>query len=136
MKIYFAGSIRSSHEDKNWYVQILKSLRRYGEVFTEDLRQPTGASLGEKLKNADVYERNMAWLEASDRLVAEVTTPSFEVGYEIALAEQWGKPILCLYRRGNSPPLSPIIAGNDKLMIRQYESKIDMERSVRYFFGH
>ncbi len=48
----------------------------------------------------DVYERDTAWIRACDALVAEVSTPSHGVGYEVAYALSLGKPVLCVYRTG------------------------------------
>jgi hypothetical protein len=40
----------------------------------------------------------MSWLKEADVIVAEVSTPSLGVGYEIGKAEDMGKRILCLYK--------------------------------------
>ena len=40
----------------------------------------------------------MNWLQECDVVVAEVTTPSLGVGYEIGSARLMGKKILCLFR--------------------------------------
>ena len=40
-----------------------------------------------------VYERDMAWLAECEAVVAEVTTPSLGVGYEIAEALHLRKPV-------------------------------------------
>jgi nucleoside 2-deoxyribosyltransferase len=58
----------------------------------------------------EVYTRDVAWLREADALVAEVSTPSHGVGYEIALALTLGKPVLCLYRQGAR--VSKMITGN------------------------
>jgi nucleoside 2-deoxyribosyltransferase len=47
-----------------------------------------------------VYQRDIAWVEACDVMIAEVSTPSHGVGYEIAYAIGLGRPVLCLYRQG------------------------------------
>ena len=53
--------------------------------------------------------------------MAEVSSPSLGVGYEIGYAEALGKPILCLYRRQEGRRLSAMIGGNRKLKIVEYD---------------
>jgi nucleoside 2-deoxyribosyltransferase len=62
-----------------------------------------------------VYQRDIAWVEACDVMIAEVSTPSHGVGYEIALALTLGKPVLCLYRQGAR--VSKMITGNTEPML-------------------
>jgi nucleoside 2-deoxyribosyltransferase len=60
---------------------------------------------------AEVYRRDLDWIQACDALVAEVSTPSHGVGYEIAVALSLAKPVLCCYRRDTR--VSKMITGND-----------------------
>lgn len=98
MKIYFAGSIRGGRNDKELYLKIIKLLRGYGEVLTEHIGDKNVSVLGEDgLTDEHIYNRDMAWLNESDAVVAEVTTPSLGVGYEIGKVEG-KKPVLYLFR--------------------------------------
>jgi len=67
-----------------------------------------------------VYARDIAWLEGSDVLVAELSTPSHGVGYEIAYALDLDKPVLCLYQQ--DVKVSKMLTGNDRpaLQIHSY----------------
>jgi nucleoside 2-deoxyribosyltransferase len=47
-----------------------------------------------------VFERDTAWLRACDAVIAEVSIPSHGVGFEIAYALEWGRPVLCLAQGG------------------------------------
>ena len=69
----------------------------------------------------EIYELDKGWLKDADTLVAEVSSPSLGVGYEIGRVEAMGKPILCLYRRQEGRRLSAIIGGNRKPMIVEYD---------------
>ena len=60
------------------------------------------------------------WLNEADVLVAEVTSPSLGVGYEIGKAEELGKPILCLYQY-NEKKLSAMIGGSKYLKVVEYK---------------
>ncbi len=45
-------------------------------------------------------------------VVAEATTPSLGVGYEVAKAESLNKNILCIYRSNKTKRLSAMLDGN------------------------
>jgi nucleoside 2-deoxyribosyltransferase len=65
----------------------------------------------------------MAWLEECDAVVAEVTTPSLGVGYELGLAEKLGKSILCLFDVVNPDfRLSAMLSGNPKATVARYQT--------------
>ena len=79
--------------------------------------------MGEHDKTTEfIYDRDMAWLKECDMVVAEVTNPSLGVGYELAMAEVWKKPILCLYRPESGKSLSAMIAGNSALKVLEYQT--------------
>jgi len=119
MKIYFAGSIRGGRQDATLYSEIIKLLHTYGDVLTEHVGK---SNVGEDdLTDEAIYERDMAWLEETDAVVAEVTVPSHGVGYEIARAESLGKPILCLFRPKADQHLSALIAGNPTIRCERYQ---------------
>jgi nucleoside 2-deoxyribosyltransferase len=78
-----------------------------------------------------VYRRDVTWIEESDVLVAEVSTPSHGVGYEIGYALGLRKPVICLYREGVQ--VSKMILGNPdpKLQIFSYLTLEDAVQSLR-----
>lgn len=61
---------------------------------TEHISDKNLTELGEVLSNEKIYKRDIAWLNEADIVVAEATTPSLGVGYEIAKAEAINKKIL------------------------------------------
>ena len=122
MEIYFAGSIRGAEADKPLYKRFIEHLSRHGKVLTEhsfdfDYSQEI------KLDDHEIYELDTGWLKDADALVAEVSSPSLGVGYEIGHVEALGKPILCLYRRQEGRRLSAMIGGNRKLKIVEYDGE-------------
>jgi nucleoside 2-deoxyribosyltransferase len=120
MVIYFAGSIRGGRGDQSTYVAIIELLRRHGTVLTEHIGAENLSSAGEPLGDCEIHDRDLAWLRQSDVLVAEVTTPSLGVGYEIGRAVEWGKRVICLYRPSSERRLSGMIAGCDGVAVREY----------------
>ena len=123
MKIYFAGSIRGGREDKEIYFEIIKLLSKYGQVLTEHIGDKNLSDKGElNISEVDIYNRDIGWINQSDVIVAEVTTPSTGVGYEIAYGEAKGKKIICLYRDiEGKKKISAMIAGDTNLNTKFYQ---------------
>ncbi len=137
MKIYFAGSIRGGREDKEIYLQIIEYLSRYGKVLTEHVGDQNTNNLGESnLSDNQIYNRDVSWLQEADVMIAEVSTPSLGVGYEIGKAEEMNKKILCLYRSQQEKKLSAMINGNSNLEVIEYNKFEDIKRVIDSFFKH
>jgi len=105
MKIYFAGAIRGGREDVPLYLELVKLLSRHGTVLTEHVADERMTSLGESMDDPAIHDRDLAWLREADCLVAEVTTPSLGVGFEIGKATEWGLRVLCLFRPSSGSAL-------------------------------
>lgn len=135
MKIYFAGSIRGGRDDKELYLKIIKLLEKYGKVLTEHVGDITLSHMGEDgLTNNNIYQRDIGWLNESDIVVAEVTTPSLGVGYELSKAEN-NKPVLCLFRKQSGKSLSAMVAGNKNMKVETYQDISDVEKILENFFA-
>ncbi len=135
MKIYFAGSIRGGREYKQIYFQIIKYLEKYGQVLTEHIGNKHLSELGEKdLSDKLIYERDISWIQEADIIIAEVSTPSLGVGYELRVAEELNKKILCLFKSKNGKRLSAMIAGNKKLRIIYYKNLKEAIQYIDNFF--
>ncbi len=125
MKIYFGGSVTGGRDDQGMYKKIIDLLKPYGTVLTEHLGNPALSNLGEagaSITAKEVYERDMAWVRESDIIIAEVSTPSLGVGYELGQAEAMGKRIVCLYREQEGKRLSGMIRGNAALEVHTYRA--------------
>ena len=133
MKIYFAGSVRGGRGDQEWYAQVVDVLKKFGVVLTEHLGDPGLDHFGERgITELEIYRRDMAWLSEADVLVAEITSPSIGVGYEIARAEDLRKPILCLYRSQPDRKVS-IIVGDKYLRMVEYKDVDDIKTAIDEF---
>jgi 2'-deoxynucleoside 5'-phosphate N-hydrolase len=135
ISIYFAGSIRGGRDDQNLYLDIIAQLQKYGRVLTEHIGAAQLSTVGEAVSDREIHDRDLAWLRAADYLVAEVTTPSLGVGYEIGRATEWGKPILCLVRPQQGRSLSAMIAGSSGVTVRAYQSLAELSEIFADFFG-
>jgi nucleoside 2-deoxyribosyltransferase len=135
MKIYFAGAIRGGRDDQTLYLKIIEELREYGQVLTEHIGAAALTTTGEALSDGEIHDRDLAWLRESDRVVAEVTTPSLGVGYEIGRATEWGTPVLCLFRPTGGRALSAMIAGSGGVRVREYSGAAELREVFNEFFG-
>ena len=134
--IYFAGAIRGGREDAALYLEIVGLLREYGNVLTEHVGDAALTAAGEDGRDDRwIYERDLAWLKSSAYLVAEVTTPSLGVGYEIGKATEWGTPVLCLFRPTSGRTLSAMIAGSDGVTVKEYSDAPELKEVFDEFFG-
>jgi len=77
----------------------------------------------------------MDWLKSADVIVAEVSTPSLGVGYEIASSFNWGKKILCLYRNQEGKKLSAMISGGPGVTIFKYDKLEEAIAEIDKFFA-
>lgn len=134
MNIYFACSITGGRKDEQVYRAIVEDMLAHGHtVPTAILASPEVVALEEVADPGDVYARDIAWIENCDALVAEVSTPSHGVGYEIGYALSIGKPVFCCYRQ--EVPVSKMILGNPhpNLHTMSYQSNLEAVQFVRAF---
>jgi nucleoside 2-deoxyribosyltransferase len=92
------------------------------QVPTALLASPDVMPLEGVVSPEDVYARDVRWITECDLLLAEVSTPSHGVGYEIGYALSLGKRVLCLYHKGRK--VSKMILGNHhpQLSVYPYET--------------
>ena len=111
MNIYFSCSITGGRQDQAVYAAIVDYLLAQGhKVPTAHLSSEHVMAEERVIEPREVYLRDLKWVEECDALIAEVSTPSHGVGYEIALALLTGKPVFCCYRNGRT--VSKMILGN------------------------
>jgi len=134
MNIYFACSITGGRQDELVYQRLVGALQGSGhQVPTELLARPEVMPLEEVVSAEDVYARDVHWITECDLLLAEVSTPSHGVGYEIGYALSLGKKVLCLYRKGRK--VSKMILGNPhpQLTVHSYETA---DQAVNMLFDY
>lgn len=119
-EIYFACSIRGGRDDAEAYGRLVEYIKTQATVLTEVFADQKLTAEGMNKPNEDIWAIDMDWVAQSDALIAEVTNPSLGVGYEIAKAEEWGKPVLCLFREDGDRRLSAMIDGSPKLAVFRY----------------
>lgn len=99
MKLYFCGSIKGGRDDQALYADIIRELKRHGKVLTEHVGSENLTADGERgISCKEIFSRDMSWIDEADAVVAEVTTPSLGVGFELGAADARSLPVLCLFR--------------------------------------
>lgn len=134
MNIYFSCSITGGRAEEKTYQEIVRFLVEEGhEVPTAHLSETGVMNLEDTVDPIEVFSRDMAWIRGCDAVVAEVSSPSHGVGYEIAYALSLGKPVLCCYKDGKR--VSKIITGNTSpgLSVINYEDDAQAVSVVRDF---
>ena len=134
MKIYFAGSIRGGREDAALYNELIKYLAKFGEVLTEHIGELKMMHPGDDgPSDRFIHDRDMEWLFSSDVIVAEVTTVSMGVGYEIGRAVEMGKKVLCLFRPDSGRNLSAMIGGSPDVELVNYSTSEEARLAIDRF---
>jgi nucleoside 2-deoxyribosyltransferase len=136
MNVYFSCSLTGGRNDEAIYAAIVEHLHANGhEVPTAHLAMPEVMDLERVVEPGEVFQRDIAWIQACDALIAEVSTPSHGVGYEIAYALNLGKPALCCHRQG--VPVSKMLTGNDAacLSVMAYANLAEVLAIVDTFLG-
>jgi len=124
-KIYFSGSISGGRQDAALYARIIALMQQTDIVLTEHVGDVNYSTKGRSVSDEQaIYEQDTAWLRASDLVIAECTQPSLGVGYELALAEQLGKPVYVFHRRDRH--LSAMIAGDPYFHVFAYETEDEL----------
>jgi nucleoside 2-deoxyribosyltransferase len=117
MNIYFSCSVTGGRDDQKIYKLIVDHLGQKGhEVPTAHLSEENVMGQENSVDAYDIYQRDIQWVRECDALISEVSTPSHGVGYEIALALELTKPVLCLYKQNTQ--VSKMIIGNTKSTLR------------------
>jgi nucleoside 2-deoxyribosyltransferase len=136
MKIYFACSISGGRQDEGVYQKMVQVLLSMGMDVPSAHISETGIEQIDGLEEAsDIYQRDVNWIEESDLLIAEVSTPSHGVGYEIAYALNLSKPVFCLYNQGEV--VSKMITGNSHslLTVSSYQDWPDAENKLKEYIS-
>jgi nucleoside 2-deoxyribosyltransferase len=134
MKIYFSGAISAGRDNLPIYQHIVQRLQFQGHnVLSAHVADPQVLDREKDTPPRTVFDRDVAWIDECDLMIAEVSTPSTGVGYEYGYAVQIGKPVLCVYRSGLR--MSKMITGNpaSNLKVAAYSSEAELDRIVDEF---
>jgi hypothetical protein len=138
-KVYFACAITGGRGQAAVYRDIVAIVKAEGitilsEAFADQsISAKTGIGMKHGMSAADIWAWDLDWVAEADCIIAEVTTPSLGVGYEIAKAHQWNKPVLALYQRQPDRKLSSMIAGSPNVTVFTYDDVSQTTAAIRDF---
>lgn len=135
-KIYFAASITGGREHQPTQQALIEYLNTKGTVLTEHIGSASLGNQGESTSPEYIFTRDVKWVEEADVIIADVTTPSLGVGYELGIAEKLGKSVLVLYYPQEGKKLSSMVRGNNAFTIRDYHSVSEAKSHIDAFFNH
>jgi len=134
MKIYFSGAISGGRAHEAIYQHMVAYLQAQGHhVLSAHVADPAALEAEKDMPPHEVFERDTRWVKECAAMMAEVSTPSLGVGYEVALAVQLGKPVLCVYQSGVR--LSKMIIGNSapNLAVMNYSNLAELDEQIDKF---
>jgi hypothetical protein len=137
--IYLAGSISAGRESEKHLRLIGNAIEAAGfEVISKPVLDP-GNDLDRLIHDREraraIFRRDIQWIAESVAMIAEVSIPSFGVGYEICEALHCAKPVLCLRHESlRDRLLSALVFGNTSphLRVRYYDEQ-NVGEMVREF---
>jgi 2'-deoxynucleoside 5'-phosphate N-hydrolase len=117
MNIYLACTVRGNRGGVGAARAVAGLLESRGHtVMTAHLLADDVDAAESALSAQEVFERDVAWLDGSDLLIAEASGSSygvgFEVGYVLGRAAHTGQRVLLLYDKARTQYVSRLIAGN------------------------
>jgi hypothetical protein len=134
MRIYLACTVRGDRGAVGAARHIHDCLVRLGhEVLTAHLLRDDVESVEGRLRDVDVFTRDLDWLTRADVVVAEASGSSygvgFEVGYVLGRAAQTGQRALVLYQASRQDGVSRLISGlaHPSARVLAYESPAEID---------
>jgi len=139
--IYFSGSISGGRADAAYYAELINALKAAGHrVYAEHVGDASLLGSGENRSAGEIFERDLGWIrevaEAGGALVAEVSSPSTGVGYEIATARYLhNMPVICLFRPAYLTRCSAMIAGDNGIVLLESRTDEPLENVASRLLG-
>ncbi len=121
-KVYFSGSIRGGRNDAALYEELIRHIQKTNTVLTEHIGSANLDILEKDQCDEDIYLQDTGYLKECDLVIAECTTASLGVGYELAYAEALGKPCHIFYDPSRAR-LSAMLSGDKYFNIHPYHTR-------------
>jgi hypothetical protein len=134
MRVFLSASIRGGRQMLSTYIEICNYLQDSGhEVLSWHVADPELEKTESLLSEEEIYIRDMDFLEKSECLIAEVSTPSIGVGYEICSALQRGITVLCLHVPEAN--VSAMLLGDKRIICKEYHNVDEMKELITKFLS-
>jgi nucleoside 2-deoxyribosyltransferase len=142
MRIYLACTVRGDRGTIGTARLIHDCLVALGhEVLTSHLLDDDVDAAESQLRDADVFSRDLSWLESADAIVAEASGSSygvgFEVGYLLGRTTHTGQKVVILYDASRRGRISRLISGMDdpRARVLAYDSPAEISPFLEEHLG-
>jgi len=142
VNIYLGCTVRGDRSTLDVVRHMARRLQAAGHVvLTTHLLEDDVEGDERARSSQEVYERDLAWVESCDILIAEASGSSygvgFEVGYLLGRAPQSGQRAYVFYRRDRHDTVSRLISGltNACGRVYPYSSTADVDAALREIPG-
>ena len=137
MVIYLACTVRGDRGAVAGLRSLVAALERDGHtILTRHLLDDNVEGAESALTERAVYERDIAWLDGCDILIADASGSSFgvgfEVGYVLGRSERTDQRVILLYRADRRDRISRLIVGNahPRCRVVPYATAAELEAAV------
>jgi nucleoside 2-deoxyribosyltransferase len=133
MIIYCAGPIRGNTDFQIDFKEIINCIKLQGHTALSELNEQFRTSV--PLTEKQIFKRDIKWIEKSELMIAESSSPSLGVGFEISYALYKQKiPVLALVNK-SAKMVSAMIAGcnSELLSVKEYSDSIQLEKYISTF---
>jgi nucleoside 2-deoxyribosyltransferase len=133
MTIYLACTVRGDRGAVTGLRSLVAALESAGHtIVTKHLLDDNVDGAESALTERAVYDRDIAWLDACDVLVADASGSSFgvgfEVGYVLGRSDRTNQRVILLYQADRRDRISRLIVGNahPRCEVLTYENPDDL----------
>jgi nucleoside 2-deoxyribosyltransferase len=137
MQIYLACTVRGDRGAVAGLRSLVTSLEGAGHtVLTKHLLDDNVEGAESALSERAIYERDIAWLDGCDALIADASGSTFgvgfEVGYVLGRSDRTDQRAVLLYHAARRDQISRLIVGNahPRCQVLSYEDPDDLVARV------
>jgi hypothetical protein len=144
MKVFFTGSTSNLKEDNDRYDYINNLIMSLGHESTNYIHHPKDSSYRNKVEKSledsgkNVYDFVIQLITSSDTIIADITTQSIKVGYQLDYALHNKIPALVLYKNSEDFVL-PVMLNTSRyglLQVKEYKNNEDIEVIIRNYLSN
>ncbi len=99
MKVHFMGDPRG---DKDTYKKVIDVIEKTGNTLVTDYILHRDQESVEKETEAEselFIKKSTSWIKKADVIIFDVSLPSVSVGFDVATALNYSKPVIVIYNR-------------------------------------
>jgi len=133
-RIFFSIPVQGKRLDDEIYKCFVDCINKHnGSILNLNVMEPPSLEETLKYNPNEIYNDLIAKLKTAELLIAEISSPSLGVGYEIAFAQKLSVPILLLFNSKVKRTVSLMIRGinYNNLKIAEYNHFIEIDELIK-----